>query len=1073
VPNEGRRIGRERWASNRKRSFFKRPFPSFSSSYGTTQLGIPRRIPILTQVLHLYWQPKETDDFIQSGCFRLWLETDQRTTSQRTAASKIHPRHLGSKELADWIKETLGSPVSPADVSEHALVLPSFREEPLPCPELLALLNEEYPEQAELQEWKVTGYQLAQKPINTINDLHFRLLFQGQQTRAGSDFLFWYFFTQSLKSILQKDQYIPALRYQTQRVGKSPYEIHAGWEFVSEQYTHLLKQATDWIPPGAAPGWEPASVPRHCAEVLLRSAVGQARITQALQKKIDRTFLDPACRPQRTSPWTTAQDLRLGQSWAQWRRSIVGVAEATGFQLGLQLHEANPAQPERWKLEFRAISRRDPSLQVPLSDYWHLGHTARTAFLKDFGDDFELALLLDLGHAARIYPLLWEGLKTAEPTGVNLSLEEAFAFLTETAWILEDAGFRVSVPAWWTPQGRRRAKLRMRTAPAGKKPKAVAKKNGLSLDQLLQYRYDLTLDGTAVSPLEWAELIEAKIPLVQFRGQWVALDRDRMKEMLDFWKQQEESSEPLDMRAWLQRTAEQAELFEIEPEDALAGMLDKLRNPNHIEPIENPEGLQACLRDYQKRGAAWLGFLEQLGLAGCLADDMGLGKTIQVIARLLIERHDDECLAPTLLIAPTSVVGNWRKEIERFAPSLRTLVHHGADRLKDEADFIAAARQADVTLVSYNLALRDAKLLSALHWRRIVLDEAQNIKNPEAKQTKAILKLNADYRLALTGTPVENRLLDLWSIFNFLNPGYLGRQASFRKAYETPIQRDNDPARSTLLKRLVEPFILRRVKTDPSIIKDLPDKVENKQYCNLSKEQASLYEALIRDVAQQLEESEGIQRQGLMLSTLMKLKQICNHPAQFLQDGSPFSRERSHKLERLLDMLGDALSSGESVLIFTQFTEIGEQLERHCKADLAYRTYYLHGGTPRTKREQMIEQFQDPETPPAVFILSLKAGGVGITLTRANHVFHFDRWWNPAVEDQATDRAFRIGQTKNVFVHKLITLGTLEERIDQMIEDKKKVAGAIVGNDESWLTRLDNEAFRQLIALNQAAILDD
>jgi SNF2 family DNA or RNA helicase len=378
----------------------------------------------------------------------------------------------------------------------------------------------------------------------------------------------------------------------------------------------------------------------------------------------------------------------------------------------------------------------------------------------------------------------------------------------------------------------------------------------------------------------------------------------------------------------------------------------------------------------------------------------------------------------------------------------------------------------DVVIVSYSLALRDARLLSARRWHRLVLDEAQNIKNPEAKQTKAILKLDADHRLALTGTPVENRLLDLWSLFNFLNPGYLGKQAQFRKHYETPIQRENDAETSMRLKRLVEPFILRRVKTDPAIIKDLPDKVENKQFCNLTREQASLYEAVVRDVERELEESEGIKRQGLMLSTLMKLKQICNHPAQFLQDDSPFTPERSHKLERLTDMLGDVLAEGESALVFTQFTEIGERLERHLRSHLDCRTYYLHGGTARQKREQMIAAFQDPETPPSVFILSLKAGGVGITLTRANHVFHFDRWWNPAVEDQATDRAFRIGQTKNVFVHKFITPGTLEERIDQMIEDKKKIAGAIVGSDESWLARLDNEAFKQLIALNRAAIID-
>jgi SNF2 family DNA or RNA helicase len=311
----------------------------------------------------------------------------------------------------------------------------------------------------------------------------------------------------------------------------------------------------------------------------------------------------------------------------------------------------------------------------------------------------------------------------------------------------------------------------------------------------------------------------------------------------------------------------------------------------------------------------------------------------------------------------------------------------------------------------------------------------------------------------------------LWSIFNFLNPGYLGKETQFRKSFEIPIQKDNNQVQSTVLKKLVQPFILRRVKTDKDIIKDLPDKVEHKQYCNLTKEQASLYEATVKDVIEQLEEAEGIQRKGLILSTLMKLKQICNHPRQFLQDRSEFTPERSHKLERLGEMIEEVIAEGDSLLIFTQFTEIGEALQHYFKQSLHYNTYYLHGGTARPKREQMIAEFQDPETEPSAFVLSLKAGGVGITLTKANHVFHFDRWWNPAVEDQATDRAFRIGQKKNVFVHKFVTLGTLEERIDQMIEDKKKVASAIVGADESWLTELDNESFKQLIALNRQTVI--
>jgi len=326
--------------------------------------------------------------------------------------------------------------------------------------------------------------------------------------------------------------------------------------------------------------------------------------------------------------------------------------------------------------------------------------------------------------------------------------------------------------------------------------------------------------------------------------------------------------------------------------------------------------------------------------------------------------------------------------------------------------------------------------------------------------------------VALTGTPVENRLLDLWSIFNFLHPGYLGKQAQFKRAFETPIQRNHDLARSATLKRLVEPFILRRVKTDKRIIDDLPEKVEQTLSCNLTPEQASLYEAVVRDVAAQLESAEGIQRRGLMLATLMKLKQICNHPAQFLQDGSVFSAERSHKLQRLSEMLEEVIASGESALVFTQFTEIGAALEKYLVRTHHYPTSYLHGGTSVIRRERLVADFQDPDSAPTVFILSLRAGGVGLNLTRANHVFHFDRWWNPAVEDQATDRAFRIGQHKNVFVHKFVAIGTLEERIDQMIEDKKRLSSTIVGSDESWLTELDNQTFTNLIALQKSAVLE-
>ncbi|MBD2616593.1 DEAD/DEAH box helicase, partial [Nostoc punctiforme FACHB-252] len=547
---------------------------------------------------------------------------------------------------------------------------------------------------------------------------------------------------------------------------------------------------------------------------------------------------------------------------------------------------------------------------------------------------------------------------------------------------------------------------------------------------------------------------------------------DKMQQLLQFWDSHGSEQPQMTLLEFMQRTAEAGDDWEIEHDQALSQVMAKLQDKSQLEPISQQLNLQGTLREYQKRGVSWLRYLEELGLNGCLADDMGLGKSVQVIARLVQEKQTFKPLLPTLLIAPTSVVGNWQKEIAKFAPHLKTLVHHGSTRLQNGVDFSAACQEHDVVISSFTLVRKDEKLLSSVKWQRIVVDEAQNIKNPKAAQTKAILKLSAQHRLALTGTPVENRLLDLWSIFNFLNPGYLGKEAQFRKSFEIPIQKDNDKVKSTTLKKLVEPLILRRVKTDQSIISDLPDKVEQKLYTNLTKEQASLYEVVVKDVEEQLQKAQGIQRKGLILSTLMKLKQICNHPAQFLQDDSEFLPERSHKLSRLVEMVDEAMSEGESLLIFSQFTEICSEIEKYLKHHLHCNTYYLHGGTTRERREQMISEFQDSQTEPSVFVLSLKAGGVGITLTKANHVFHFDRWWNPAVEDQATDRAFRIGQKKNVFVHKFVAIGTLEERIDQMIEDKKKLSSMVVGSDESWLTELDNDAFKQLIALNKTTILE-
>ena len=454
-----------------------------------------------------------------------------------------------------------------------------------------------------------------------------------------------------------------------------------------------------------------------------------------------------------------------------------------------------------------------------------------------------------------------------------------------------------------------------------------------------------------------------------------------------------------------------------------------------------------------------------------VANNILCHNTVQLITLLLHDREKQQrtsLLRPTLLICPMSIVGNWQRELQKFAPSLKVMVHHGMERLSGQA-FINEVEKHDIVVTTYSLALRDKEHLAPITWEQVVIDEAQNIKNESAKQTQAIKKLDANYKIALTGTPVENRLSELWSIMEFLNPGYLGSGTEFHKNFANPIERYHNAERADALKRLTQPFILRRLKTDKAIIQDLPDKMEMKVFCNLTQEQASLYEAVVKEMLERIEEADGIERKGLVLATLTKLKQVCNHPAHFMGDGSRLEL-RSGKLNRLEEMLEEVIATGDKALIFTQFAEMGGLLRIELQERLGREVLFLHGGTQKKQRDIMVQRFQEERRGSPLFILSLKAGGVGLNLTAANHVFHFDRWWNPAVENQATDRAFRIGQKKNVQVHKFVCVGTLEERIDQMIEQKKELAESIVGSGENWLTEMSTSQLKELFALSREAV---
>ncbi len=494
--------------------------------------------------------------------------------------------------------------------------------------------------------------------------------------------------------------------------------------------------------------------------------------------------------------------------------------------------------------------------------------------------------------------------------------------------------------------------------------------------------------------------------------------------------------------------------------DLLSGQADR-----RLEPVPAPAAFAGELRPYQERGLSWLSFLDGLGLGGVLADDMGLGKTIQLLSLIAAQPTGS---GPTLLVCPMSLVGNWQREAARFTPGLRVHVHHGADRLA-AGDLPAALAGVELVITSYGVAARDQAALGALTWARVVCDEAQNIKNHATRQARAVRALPAAARIALTGTPVENRLSELWSIMEFTNPGLLGPAEKFRQRFAIPIERDGSPDAEQALKRLTQPFVLRRLKTDQAIISDLPDKQEMKVWCNLTAEQASLYAATVADMLSRIEDAaDDISRRGLVLATMARLKQVCNHPAQLLGDGSRLPG-RSGKLARLEEICDEIVAEGDKALCFTQYAEFGRMLQPHLAARLGCPVLFLHGGTPKKQRDAMVDTFGSL-TEPAVFLLSLKAGGTGLNLTAASHVIHVDRWWNPAVEDQATDRAFRIGQRRNVQVRKFVCVGTLEERIDAMIEDKKALAERVVGSGESWLTELSAADLREVLELSPEAV---
>ncbi|CAN5313500.1 DEAD/DEAH box helicase [soil metagenome] len=757
----------------------------------------------------------------------------------------------------------------------------------------------------------------------------------------------------------------------------------------------------------------------------------------------------------------------LAEDLDGWIRPALGADDRLRVCFRLELPAADR---NAFKLRFLLQPPDDPSLLVTAAEVWRTKGRSLVRLGQAFRDP-QKSLLAGLGRAARLFAPLADTLVEARPEALALDPAMAWQFLSEGAPTLAGAGFGVIVPGDLTAAGQRRLRLRMKVGAGRKVAGAVAGTAGLGVDELLSFEWEATLGDATLSARDFKALARHKAPLVRYRGEWVAVDP---RELAEINRRLSNGSGKVRTRqalvsALAGETRHDGVSVAVSATGAFADFLTRLRESAGA-PGEPPATFHGELRPYQARGLAWLSTLGTLGLGACLADDMGLGKTIQLLAFLLwrLETAPTD-KRPALLIAPTSVLGNWERETARFAPSLTVVRHYGAGRVRKSKDI--PRKPGTLVLTSYGLLRRDIGLLSAIDWSAAVLDEAQNIKNAASATARAARSLKAAYRFALTGTPVENRLAELWSIFEFANPGLLGPLETFRREYAVPIERYGNDDAAERLRKVVSPFLLRRLKSDPTVIRDLPAKHEMKVICTLTREQATLYQAVVDEELRRIESADGIERRGRVLALLMFLKQICNHPAQYLGETEPLPG-RSGKLARVAEMLEEAVAAGDKALVFTQFREMGDRLVAYLAHRLGVEVAFLHGGTPRKARDDMIRRFQDEPYGPRVFVLSVKAGGTGLNLTAASHVFHFDRWWNPAVEDQATDRAHRIGQTRAVQVHKLICAGTVEEKVDRLLEQKRKLASSVISSGEKWITELGNDELRELFSLAADATVD-